>query len=258
MPSLTMPSIKHAVILAAGRGTRMGEQGIIKPKGFIQIGSKTIIEESLIRLQRAGIKKVTLVTGHKSEYYQQLAKEAGDWVQIVENPVYADSGSFYSLAMMDGLINEDFLLLESDLIYEQKALDTLQKDDRNDVILLSGTTNSGDEIYVETIKTNGNMTLKTMSKDRSQLGSEIAGELVGISKVSLPLFQKMMNIAKPLFEKTFHYEYEAEGFVQAGKTHPIYCHCVEDLAWSEIDDMNHLQRAKDIIYPRLDSLTDAT
>jgi len=252
-----MTSVKQAVILAAGRGTRLGKQGIIKPKGFIQLGSKTIIEESLIRLRRAGIEKVTLVTGHKSEYYQQLAKDTGDWLKTVENPVYADSGSFYSLSMLNGLIEDDFLLLESDLIYEQKALDTLQNDQRSDVILLSGTTHSGDEIYVETINSNNEMTLKTMSKDRSQLGEEIAGELVGISKISLPLFNVMMEIAKPLFEKTLHYEYEAEGFVQASKIHPIYCHCVENLAWSEIDDANHLQRAKEIIYPRLESLIDA-
>ena len=255
MPSTHTSSVSHAVILAAGRGTRMGEQGIVKPKGFIQVGSKTIIEESLIRLKRAGIKKVTLVTGHKSEFYQQLAKECGDWVETIENPVYADSGSFYSLAMLDGLITEDFLLLESDLIYEQRALDTLQKDDRKDIILLSGTTNSGDEIYVETINKNNSMTLKTMSKNRSQLSDLIAGELVGISKISVELFQNLMNIAKPLFKKTYHYEYEAEGFVQAGKTYPIYCHCIEDLAWSEIDDLNHLQRAKEIIYPRLEALT---
>lgn len=255
MPNAHSSNVKLAVILAAGRGTRMGEQGIVKPKGFIQVGSKTIIEESLIRLQRAGIEKVILVTGHKSEFYQQLAKEAGDWVQTVENPVYADSGSFYSLAILDGIIDEDFLLLESDLIYEQRALDTLQNDDRSDIILLSGKTNSGDEIYVETINSNNSMTLKTMSKDRSQLGAKIAGELVGISKISLTLFKNMMDIAKPLFEKTFHYEYEAEGFVQAGKIQPIYCHCVDDLAWSEIDDLNHLQRAKEVIYPRLEALT---
>jgi len=250
-----MTNVKHAVILAAGRGTRLGEQGIVKPKGFIQIGQKTIIEESLIRLRRAGIEKVTLVTGHKSEFYQQLAAETGDWIETIENPVYADSGSFYSLSMLDGKINDGFLLLESDLIYEQLALDTLQEDPRNNVILLSGQTNSGDEIYVET--NNNNSTLKSMSKKRSQLGETIAGELVGITKVSLPLFQSMMKIAKPLFKETLHYEYEAEGFVQAAKIQPIYCHCVKDLAWSEIDDANHLERAKKIIYPQLEPLTDA-
>ena len=255
MPNIPVSSVKHAVILAAGRGTRMGEQGIVKPKGFIQVGSKPIIEESLIRLKRAGIKKVTLVTGHKSKFYQQLAIEQGDWVETIENPVYADSGSFYSLAMLDGRINEDFILLESDLIYEQRALDTLQNDERADVILLSGKTGSGDEVYVETTNTGENMILKTMSKDRSQLSAVIAGELVGISKVSLSLFNNMMDIAKPLFEKTRHFEYEAEGFVQAAKTQPIYCHCIDDLAWSEIDDLNHLQRATDVIYPRLESLS---
>lgn len=246
-----MTKLKHAVILAAGRGTRLGEQGIVKPKGFIQIGEQTIIEASLTRLKRGGIEKVTLVTGHKAEYYEQLASNCGNWLQTVSNPVYADSGSFYSLSMMDGIINDDFLLLESDLIYEQKAIDVLQAETRSDVILLSGKTDSGDEIYVET---NDDSSLKAMSKKRAALGEKIAGELVGISKVSFRLFQAMMHIAKPLFKQSRHFEYEAEGFVQAAKTQPIYCLCIPDLAWSEIDDENHLQRAKSKIYPRLEPL----
>lgn len=246
-----MSKVKHAVILAAGRGTRLGKQGTLKPKGFIQIGSRTIIEESILRLQRAGIEKITLVTGHKSEYYEQLAKDSGGWINTISNPLYADSGSFYSLTLIDGNVNEDFLLLESDLIYEQKALSVLQSDSRNDIILLSGKTNSGDEIYVETHE---NDTLLSMSKDRTTLGPEIAGELVGISKISLALFQQLLNIAKPLFEKTLHYEYEAEGFVQAAQTRAIPCLCINDLAWSEIDDPNHLERAQNIIYPRLEPL----
>jgi len=249
-----MSTVKRAVILAAGRGTRLGEQGIVKPKGFLQLGSLPIIEESLIRLQRAGIEEVTLVTGHHEEFYHQLANQSEGFVKTITNPVYADSGSYYSLYMLNGLINEDFLLLESDLIYEQRALDTLQNDPRKDIILLSGTTHSGDEIYVETIQQNENILLKSMSKIRSQLGKNISGELVGISKISQPLFKHMMEIAKPLFEDTLHFEYEAEGFVQAAKNHPIYCHCVDDLAWSEIDDLNHLQRAKEKIYPRLEPL----
>ncbi|MCF6293900.1 MAG: phosphocholine cytidylyltransferase family protein [Robiginitomaculum sp.] len=246
-----MSKVKHAVILAAGRGTRLGKQGIVKPKGFIQIGKKTIIEESLIRLKRAGIKKVTLVTGHKAEYYEQLATEQGNWLQTINNPTYADSGSFYSLSLIENVVNKNFLLLESDLIYEQKALDIIQNDPRNDLILLSDQTNSGDEVYVETKE---NFTLVNMSKDRAQLSQSIAGELVGISKVSSGLFKHMMEISKPLFKKTLHHEYETEGFVRASLTRPISCLCIERLVWSEIDDHTHLQRAKESIYPNLETL----
>jgi len=251
-----MASVKQAVILAAGRGTRLGKEGIVKPKGFLQLGPQTIIEESLIRLRRAGIEKVTLVTGHKEEFYQQLAADSDGWIQTISNPDYANSGSFYSLAMIDGFVNDDFLLLESDLIYEQRALEALQSDARNDIILLSGKTNSGDEIYVETTTSNEDIILKSMSKDRSQLGEQISGELVGISKVSNALFRHMMKIASIVLEKSLHYEYEAEGFVRACQEKPIYCSCIQDLAWSEIDDSNHLKRAKEIIYPKLESLVE--
>ena len=47
--------MKTAVILAAGRGTRLGPRGKTMPKGFLRIGDRPIVEESIARLRMAGI-----------------------------------------------------------------------------------------------------------------------------------------------------------------------------------------------------------
>ena len=65
---------RTAVILAAGQGTRLGEQGQFQPKGFLRLGRQTIIEESIARLQRAGIKRVIIATGHCRESYDKIAE----------------------------------------------------------------------------------------------------------------------------------------------------------------------------------------
>ena len=64
-------TIKTAVILAAGMGTRL--EGISKwvPKGFLKLGDIFIIEESINRLQQAGIERIIIVTGHLKEFYTQ-------------------------------------------------------------------------------------------------------------------------------------------------------------------------------------------
>ena len=83
----------------------------------------------------------------------------------------------YSLYCACEWIEAPFLLLESDLIYEQRALQTRLTTSKENAILLSGFTNAGDEIY---IGTNGySQRISGLSKSVTN----IIGELVGISKI---------------------------------------------------------------------------
>jgi 2-aminoethylphosphonate-pyruvate transaminase len=240
-------NVKTALILAAGMGTRLKDLGKEAPKGFLRLGTKTIIEESLDKLKASGVRKVILVTGHLSHMYEELAGASGGFAVTIKNDVFAASGSGYSLYIARTLLmpDEDFLLLESDLIYEKRALDVLQEDPRPDIILLSGKTSSGDEVYVET----RGGSLVAMAKDKALLGPDIGGELVGISKISAKLYAAYAAAAERLFKTSLKIEYEA-GLTETAKTYPIACHLLPDLAWAEIDDERHLARAREKVYAR--------
>lgn len=241
-----MRTIDCAVILAAGMGTRL--KGICKkkPKGFINFGQEPIVVESISKLNGCGVKKIIIVTGHLSEFYDNLLTCHKEVVTI-HNEKFHKFGSLYSLYCVKELVKEDFLLLESDLIYEKKALEKLVQLDRQNAILLSGLNNAGDEAFVETDKDSN---LVNMSKNRKELAT-VAGELVGISKVSLNLFEMMMAQAVKGFRKSLNLDYETDGFVMAAKNQPLFCYKIEDLIWSEIDDERHFQYAKNIIYPAI-------
>ena len=238
-----------AVILAAGLGTRLRGELEDRPKGFLKLGERPIIVESLERLIEAGIEDVVIVTGHCAAHYETLAADYDGFVRIVHNDRYADSGSMYSLYCARDRVGADFLLLESDLIYEPRALDVLLADAAPDAILLSGPTHAGDEVWVEA-RAGG---LVAMSKDRGALGA-VAGELVGISKVSTDLFALMCRIAAAEFESSLRFDYETDCLVAAAAERPIACPVVADLAWAEIDDPAHLQRAREQIYPQIEAL----
>jgi len=239
--------MKHAVILAAGMGTRLRTEHSGKPKGFLQLAGRPIIEDSIARLERAGISDILIVTGYAAEYYTQLAARHDGLVRTVHNPDYADSGSMYSLYCARELIDDDFLLLESDLVYESRALDVLVNIETPDAVLLSGPTHAGDEVYVET----AGGKLIAMSKNKAELGAGIAGELVGISKISRGLFAVMKHLAEQAFEESVHYAYETDCLVAAAQTWDIFCPVVADLAWGEIDDPGHLRRVREQVLPRL-------
>lgn len=241
--------IQTAVILAAGMGTRLNELGRSQPKGFLKFGERTIIEESINRLTRSGIQRIIIVTGHLSEFYEKLKVKESHSPKIItiHNPKYASSGSMYSLYCAREQIHGNFLLLESDLIYEQRALETVLDFPEDNVILLSGPTNAGDEVYVAT----SGKTIVAMSKDKTKLSHAIAGELVGISKISQPLFQIMLEQARIKFADSLKVDYETDALVDAAQSYPVYYTVVEDLLWSEIDDRQHLLRAKEEIYPAI-------
>lgn len=235
-----------AVILAAGMGTRLREVHKDIPKGFLELGGRPIIEHSITRLENAGVTNIVIITGYQAEYYHKLALRYDGLVSVVHNPDYADSGSMYSLYCARDVIDEGFLLLESDLIYESRALDVLQAIDTQDAVLLSGPTHAGDEVYVEA----PDGLLVNMSKNRADLGS-VAGELVGISKVSRGLFALMKHIAAEAFEDSLKFDYETDCLVAAAQRWEIVCPVVQDLVWAEIDDPDHLRRAQEEVLPRL-------
>src|SRR5262249_31669850 len=158
-----------------------------------------------------------------------------------------DSGSLYSLHCAREALTEDFLLLESDLIYERRALSVLLDHPEPDVLLVSAPTGAHDAVWIETEEGR----LVNMSKDRKELGPSIAGEQVGITKVSQPFLREMLAVAERRFRETLKVDYEMTGLVQAARSRPMQVHLATDLVWAEIDDLKHLERARDRIYPEL-------
>jgi 2-aminoethylphosphonate-pyruvate transaminase len=252
--------IETAVILAAGMGTRLGGELKDAPKGFLRLGVQPIIEESISCLIDAGIRDFVIVPGHGATHYEQLAAKQDRIVRTVHNPAFADSGSMYSLYCARDAIAGGFLLLESDLIYEARAVTTLLSDPAEDAVLLSGPTHAGDEVYVWTDQPDDprHGKLLDMSKDRQALGGRVSGELVGISKISAALFAIMQRIAAAAFQKSLHFDYETDCLVAAARQHRIACPLISDLRWAEIDDPDHLKRAREQIYPEIQRLALAS
>jgi 2-aminoethylphosphonate-pyruvate transaminase len=89
------------------------------------------------------------------------------------------------------LVRDDFLLLESDIIYDSIALFTLLNDSHRNVVLGSGETNSGDEVY---IAVDEKQEIQAISKKLEAVGTPYA-ELVGISKLSQKALMAMCSFA---------------------------------------------------------------
>ena len=237
--------VQTAVILAAGEGKRIRNIVSDRPKGFIQLGILPIIEESIIKLLNENIKKIIIITGYRDNFYEQL-KSKYAVIQTIRNSKYDESGSLFSLYCGRDLINGDFLLLESDIIYESRAVAELVHHPQKDVVLISGFNNLGDEVYVQT----DNGRLVNMSKDKEKLDNT-EGEMVGITKISFDSFRELIKFTKREFQKTLLLNYETDGLVALSKSKPVFCHKIVDLKWSEIDNEAHYQYVRDVLYQQI-------
>lgn len=238
--------IRQAVIVAGGLGSRFGNRTKEMPKGFIEIDGVAMVERSVQKLIAAGIEEIIIGTGHCSEFYDELAKKY-HIIKTVRNDNYANTSSMGTLAVCAPLIKGDFILLESDLIYDAVGLKVLQNEERDNVILASGKSNSHDEVY---LAANEDGVLNEVSKDKSII-PDPAGELVGITKISKSCFDKMMsyyNSDKALIK--IDYENVLK-HVSTSMDEPVYVHKIEYYVWTEIDDESMLERATKEIWPRI-------
>jgi choline kinase len=225
-----------AVILAAGECSAFDN-----PVGFLQLGSETVIERIIKQLYACGIEKIIIVTGYQSHYYVKLAEEEN--VNIVENYEYKSSGTMTSLALAKELIDDDFLLIEGDLVFEKRCITKALDDENRDCIIITNQSDSGDEVFVEI----RNGFIYKMSKDKHQF-NKIDGEMIGISKISIDIYKKMLEEFKHNVNPYLNYEYM---LFDIARTYNIGYSKIEDLIWTEIDTKWHYKNLIKYIYPML-------
>lgn len=237
--------IRQAVIMAGGLGSRFGGRTKEMPKGFIEIDGIAMVERSVQKLIASGVEEIIIGTGHCSEYYDELAKKY-HVIKTVRNDNYKNTSSMGTLEVCAPYVKGDCLLLESDLLYDSIGLFVLDNDARKNVILASGPTHSEDEVYLEADE---NGVLTGVSKNKSEI-KNVAGELVGISKVSKNFLDRMVKFYDETRVENAKIDYE-QVFKKVAKDEPIYVRKIENYAWTEIDDEAMLDRANKLIAPRI-------
>ena len=111
--------IKKALILAAGKGTRIRGTTKNKPKCLLRFKDKTIIEILIEKLRSEGINKITVVTGYQSE---KIKKKLKNSVKYINYPNYNKTNNLHTLLYAKKELNEPLLCIFSDLLLSQKII----------------------------------------------------------------------------------------------------------------------------------------
>ena len=118
----------QAIILAAGMGKRLGEYTRNNTKCMVPVNGTPLIDRMLNQLSRLNLNRVVIVVGYEGKKLMEYVGEERNGLRIeyIENSVYDRTNNIYSLALAKEKMQEDdTLLLESDLIFEDSMLSLL-------------------------------------------------------------------------------------------------------------------------------------
>lgn len=120
-------SIMKAIVLSAGQGRRLLPLTLERPKCLLAVdGETTVLERQLELLVQCGIHRAIVVTGFGADCvdrHLRRHKIAGLEVETLFNPFFALSDNLATCWLARAAMDEEFLLLNGDTLFEQAVLE---------------------------------------------------------------------------------------------------------------------------------------
>lgn len=129
----------QAIILAAGMGRRLKDLTQNNTKCMVKVNGVTLIDRMLHQIEKHNLSRIVIVVGYESEKLMEYISTLNIKTPIVyvNNPIYNKTNNIYSLALAkQQLLEDDTLLFESDLIFEDSVIDVLLEDPRDTLALV--------------------------------------------------------------------------------------------------------------------------
>src|ERR1041384_6282671 len=121
-----------AIILAAGKGTRLNGQDL-KPKCLFEVGGQTLLARQVEALREAGINEIVIVLGFEAERIRRLYEHTASFVI---NSRFEDTSSLYSLWFPRGPLPAGFVVLNCDVLFHPQLLARLLASPFPDALLI--------------------------------------------------------------------------------------------------------------------------
>ncbi|WP_075603968.1 phosphocholine cytidylyltransferase family protein [Saccharicrinis aurantiacus] len=238
--------ITTALLLAAGTGSRLFPLTKSSPKCLTLVNEKSILARLVTNLKKQGFKRLVIVTGHEQKcIVDYLGDKSGDLnIEYIHSPLYKTTNNIYSLWMAKNIINEPFVLFESDLVLSSTLLDDMVYPDRMAVALmqpwLNGTTVSIDQTNMVT----------QFQQGTSDSYSDIRYKTVNIYSFSLQSWQAIVKRLNQYIEAgdvNCYYETVFSEMVDS-KSLSLNSVSFDHKPWYEIDTIEDLAKAE-LLFP---------
>ena len=137
-----------AIILSAGQGRRLLPLTENRPKCMLEIGGKSVLQWQLDALLAAGLEQISIITGFHSDQVESLLQTryaANSGIKHIFNPFFNVSDNLASCWLAREEMNDDFLLINGDTVFEESLLGVVLNSDIAPVTLTIDSKDSYDE-----------------------------------------------------------------------------------------------------------------
>lgn len=234
---------ERAIILAAGRGTRLKPLSDTMPKPLTEVNGRPILFNALDHLESAGVRTACIVVGHLHEKIIDACGRRRGAMEIsyVHNAQYAATNNACSLLKAREFMDGGFLLLEADIFFDYAVLGRL-----------AGQTGSAWAADCFTpamngcrLRTEGNRVVQLEIIKQSDVvppGSYKSAGMLTIDAALADKFERWLDETTAAEPNVFFDLVLGRHLSEAG----ISICCVNGLRWAEIDDLNDLAEAEKI------------
>lgn len=124
--------VRTALLLAAGTGSRLAPLTDITPKCLVPVNDISILERLVYSLQKHNFNRLVVVIGHRGDCICNYlgTRKGGMDITYITSPLYKTTNNIYSLWLAREMIDEPFLLIESDLVFDTDMLTDMLYPDR--------------------------------------------------------------------------------------------------------------------------------
>jgi L-glutamine-phosphate cytidylyltransferase len=235
----------RAIILAAGKGLRLQLTDAEPAKCLLRVGGTTLIERQLGYLRSCGVTQVAVVVGFQAGH---IRRTCGTEIEYIENPVFAETNSMYSLWLARRFFADGFVVMNSDVLFHPQLLRDLLTAPHDDAILVSyrnGTQYGSEEMKVKVRDGHLLEISKSMEPD------EADGENVGIVKFGRIGAAVLARELDDLVAKGELRTWAPRAFLEFTKKRPLPVVGTRGYPWIEIDFPEDLRRAREEILPQI-------
>lgn len=225
-----------AVILAAGRGTRISRYLAGNPKCTVNIGDEILIEYTVKMLMKKGITDIAISVGYHSHVIREVLAKYD--IKFFENPFYDVTNSIASLWFAKEYLKEydDMLVMNGDVFVEEALLDDILLTKKSPVMFADGTRKECADYKFKYEKG----ILQKFGKELE--GEDISGEYIGIGMWNKEFSKSFVDKLESMIENQQHSVWWENIIYDMVASRSVYVEDCNGKFWAEVDYIEDYER----------------
>lgn len=229
-------NVRRAILIAAGRGKRLGPHTEDIPKCMVQVGARPILGWVWQALRAAGIEELIVIRGYRGDVLEAFARQLVPEVRFVDNREWQTNNVLLSLACARAYLDRPCLISYSDILFTPAVAQVAAASDAEIALVIDRefraiyqgrTEHPLDEGEVSDLMPDGSV---ARVGKRALPASEAVGEFIGLTKLGV---RGVATVARTLDALAHRYDgREHEPFQRATAYRNAY---LTDL-WQELID----------------------